>query len=276
MFSLLDMVNHYLGYVNLNVKLKNRIYTILGVPGVAYLLYVGIRYLQNGFHLRGGLILLASIVLAYFLVMNIFYYFTSKQPPFDISPKIEKLLGVPLGTDPAAEAKAAETQQNPMGIRNVPANGYFDEKKVLPGKVSVSAGQQENINRLVTKMMSLNLVKPNYGGLSSRQIATQLKTDTKPVWAIGLGVSVPYFELQRQSGQLIVLAGINQADKAPVGRITTVGLQPISQVADQVKLYLANAILVGGPHMAMGRNAPIEQDAPYAIRVQLAYERTTS
>lgn len=271
MFSFLDMVNHYLGYFNLNLKLKNRIYTILGIPGVIYLFYIALRYLQNGFALRGGLILLAAIILSYFLVMNVFYYFTTRKPPFDISPKIEKMLGVPLGTDPAAEAKE---QDKRLDHRHLPANGYFDEKKVLPGKVAVSKAQQKNVDWLVGKMQGLDLVRPDYGGMTPDQIKTQLQTDAKPVWAIGLGVSIPYFELQRQAGQLVVYAGINQAEKVPVGHVITVGLQPINQVADQVKLYLANVILVGGPYMQLGRQAPIEQNAPYTVRVQLAYERT--
>lgn len=79
MFSLLDMINHYLGYVNLNVKLKNRIYTVLGVIGDIYLLYVSIRWIQNGYALRGSLILLVALILAYFTVMNVFYYFTEKK-----------------------------------------------------------------------------------------------------------------------------------------------------------------------------------------------------
>ncbi|MTV82113.1 DUF6681 family protein [Secundilactobacillus folii] len=277
MFSLLDMINHYLGFVNLNVKLKNRIYTILGAIGVVYLLYVSIRWIQNGYALRGSLILLVGIILAYFLVMNIFYYFTEKQPPFDISPKIEKLLGKTLGgTDPAAEAEQREqrTQGNSLlNGANIPANGLFDSKKILPGKVTVDVNQAANISQLANQLQQMSLMKPDYGGLGVREIAQQLKSQHKPVYAIGLGVNIPYFELQDVGDDLIVYAGINQAQKAPMGKVSTVGLQPIKDVADKVKLYLANVILVGGPYMEMGRNEPIERQAPYMIRVQLAYER---
>lgn len=278
MFSLLDMINHYLGFVNLNVKLKNRIYTILGFIGVVYLLYVSVRWIQNGYGLRGSLILLVTVILAYFLVMNIFYYFTEKQPPFDISPKIEKVLGKTLGgTDPAAEAERQNGGQNQgsslLNGANIPANGYFDSKKILPGKVTVDASQSANIAQLANQLQQLQLMTPNYGGLGAREIAQQLKQRHKPVFAIGLGVNIPYFELQHDGQDLIVYAGMNQAQKAPMGKITTVGLQPISDVYDKVKLYLANVILVGGPYMEMGRNEPIERQAPYMIRVQLAYER---
>lgn len=279
MFSLLDMINHYLGYVNLNVKLKNRIYTVLGVIGDIYLLYVSIRWIQNGYALRGSLILLVALILAYFTVMNVFYYFTEKKPPFDVSPKIEKVLGKTLGgTDPAAEAERKAVEQargsnNLLNGANIPANGYFDSKKILPGKVAVDINQRTNIARLVDQLQQMNLMAPDYGGLGARELGQQLKQHHKPIFAIGLGVNIPYFELQHDGNDLVVYAGINQAQKAPMGKITTVGLQPIDDVYDKVKLYLANVILVGGPFMELGRNEPIEKQAPYTIRVQLAYER---
>ncbi|WP_054760292.1 DUF6681 family protein [Secundilactobacillus collinoides] len=79
MFSLLDMINHYLGYFNINVKLKNRIYTIVGALGTIYLLYVAIRWIQNGYWLRGIGILLVGLILAYFTVMNVFLLFYPKE-----------------------------------------------------------------------------------------------------------------------------------------------------------------------------------------------------
>jgi hypothetical protein len=42
MLSILDMINHGLGYFNLNVKLKNRIYTAIGFVGQWYLIYVAV------------------------------------------------------------------------------------------------------------------------------------------------------------------------------------------------------------------------------------------
>ncbi|MGL0748194.1 DUF6681 family protein [Secundilactobacillus paracollinoides] len=278
MFSLLDMINHYLGYFNINTKLKNRIYTIIGAFGTIYLIYVATRWIHNGYWLRGFGILLVGLILAYFTVMNVFYYFTTKKPPFDISPKIEKLMGKPFGSDPAAEAnqqEAANAQQQ-MGnglLNSIPANGYFDAKKVLPGKVKVTLTQQRNIDELAAHLQQLSLMQPDYSGLGQREIAMQIEKQHKPIYAIGLGVNIPYFELSHQGNDLVVLAGVNQSQKVEVGTVTTVGLQSINDIQDRVKLYLANVILVGGPYMEMGRNMPMEKQAPYAIRVQLAYEK---
>lgn len=195
--------------------------------------------------------------------MNVFYYFTTKKPPFDISPKIEKLMGKPFGSDPAAEAnqqEAANAQQQ-MGnglLNSIPANGYFDAKKVLPGKVKVTLTQQRNIDELAAHLQQLSLMQPDYSGLGQREIAMQIEKQHKPIYAIGLGVNIPYFELSHQGNDLVVLAGVNQSQKVEVGTVTTVGLQSINDIQDRVKLYLANVILVGGPYMEMGRNMPME------------------
>ena len=47
MFSFLDMLNHSLGYFNINTKLKNKIYTIVALLGDGYLIYVTYRLLAN-------------------------------------------------------------------------------------------------------------------------------------------------------------------------------------------------------------------------------------
>ncbi|MBY7146342.1 hypothetical protein I2491_06075, partial [Levilactobacillus brevis] len=122
MLSFLDMVNHYLGYINVNAKIKNRVYVILGALGDLYLFYIAIRSLQNGHPFWGLLILLVALLLLYFVYLNGMYYFTEKKAPFDISPKIEKWLHI--------KPKEEETTgHQTIHGRNIPANGYFDEKK---------------------------------------------------------------------------------------------------------------------------------------------------
>ncbi|GEO68819.1 DUF6681 family protein [Levilactobacillus acidifarinae] len=266
MLSFLDMVNHYLGYVNVSVKLKNRIYTVLGLLGDFYLFYIAVRYLQNGHPFWGLLILLVAIILLYFVFLNGIYYFTQKKAPFDISPKIEKL----LGTKPK-EAETTQPRRNNLG-RNIPANGYFDEKKILPGKLTSTPLQQQNIKNLATQLQQNRLLRLDYSGLGDREIMEQVQKDGKPVYASGPGVLIPYFEMQNEANRLVVYAGLNQADKQAVGTVSTVGLQNVNDVRDQFKLYLANATLVGGPFKVVGRTTLIEQDNDFAVAVQLAYK----
>lgn len=274
MFSFLDMVNHYLGYFNINIKFKNRIYTVLGMLGDLYLFYVAFRWLSNQYYLRGSLIMLAAIILLYFSIMNIFYYFTTKKPPFDISPVIERFMGKTFGFNPQAEAEKKELEATRSRMaQNIPANGYFDQKKVLPGKLQISSLQQMNIDELAGRLQQQNLITTDYSGLSEDQIGRQLTANDKPVYAIGPGVLLPYFEMRERDGQLVIFGGMNQAEQREIGVVSSVGLQPVAEVRDRVQLYLAAATLMGGPFKVMGRNQPIEHDEPFTITVQLAYEK---
>ena len=266
MLSFLDMVNHYLGYINVSVKIKNRIYVILGALGDLYLFYIGVRYLQNGHPFWGLLILLVALILLYFAYLNTVYYFTNKKAPFDISPKIEKLLHM--------KPKEAELDQpkRTVGGRNIPANGYFDEKKILPGKLTSTPIEQANIQQLATRLQQNQLLQLDYSGLGDREITEQTRQTGKPVYASGPGALIPYFDMQTENDQLVVYAGMNQAEKLRVGVVSTVGLQNVADVRDQFELYLANATLVGGPFKVLGRTTVIEQENEFQVAVQLAYK----
>lgn len=270
MLSFLDMVNHYLGYINVSVKIKNRIYVILGMLGDIYLFYIGIRYLQNGHPFWGLLILLIALALLYFEYLNTIYYFTDKKAPFDISPKIEKLLHIK-----PKEAELEDNKHHAMrGGRNIPANGYFDEKKILPGKLKSSAVETQNIQTLATRLQQNQLLAMDYSGLGEREIMEQTQKNGKPVYASGPGAMIPYFEMQSEGNQLVVYAGMNQAEKQRVGSVSTVGLQNVQDVRDQFELYLANATLVGGPFKVLGRTSLIEQPNDFQVAVQLAYKHS--
>lgn len=266
MLSFLDMVNHYLGYINVNAKIKNRIYVIIGALGDLYLFYIGFRYLQNGHPFWGLLILLVALILLYFVYLNTVYYFTEKKAPFDISPKIEKWLHI--------KPKEAEEGNQPAarGGRNIPANGYFDEKKILPGKLTASDSDARNVQNLATRLQQNQLLQLDYSGLGDREIMEQTRKTGKPVYASGPAVLIPYFEMQTEGHQLVVYAGINQAEKQRVGVVSTVGLQNVADVRDQFELYLANATLVGGPFKVLGRTSLIEQPNDFQVAVQLAYK----
>lgn len=273
MFSFLDMVNHYLGYFNINVTLKSRIYTVLGFFGDIYLFYISFRFLQNQMFTKGIPILLVAIILLYFTVCNFFYYFTKKQPWFDISPKLAKVLHI--------QEHPRETQvESKMGTtvisedRNVPANGLFDDQHLLPAKIEVSPIQQANINRLVAQMERQQLFQADYNGMNDRKIFELLKVNSKPVYAIGKGVLMPYFEMQKRGSSLVVYCGLNQSEIYPVGEIRRVGLQSVGSLdLTHVKLYLASVTLVGGPYKQIGRAGVIEAPQDYTLRAMVAYKK---
>ncbi|WP_125580703.1 DUF6681 family protein [Levilactobacillus cerevisiae] len=269
MLSFLDMVNHYLGYINVNAKIKNRIYVVIGALGDLYLFYIAVRYLQNSHPFWGLLILLVALILLYFVYLNTIYFFTEKKAPFDISPTIERWLHIK-----PKDADIETTKPGVRGGRNIPANGYFDEKKILPGKLTASAQDAQNVQNLATQLQQNQLLQLDYSGLGDREIMEQTRKNGKPVYASGPGILIPYFEMKNEGNQLVVYAGLNQAEKQRVGVVSTVGLQNVADVRDQIELYLANATLVGGPFKVLGRTSLIEQPGDFQVAVQLAYKHS--
>ncbi|GAF37811.1 DUF6681 family protein [Lentilactobacillus farraginis] len=277
MFSFLDMVNHYLGYFNINVTVKSRIYTILGFLGNIYLFYISFRFLQNKYYSKGLLLLAVSLILLYFLICNFFYYFTKKQPWFDISPKLARMLHLqPHEKEIQANSKMGNTiLQEPYNRKNNAANGIFDEQHVLPAKLAISPAEQLNLNRLVAQMERQQLFRADYNGMSDRKVYELLKINGgKPIYAIGKGVMLPYFEMKRQGESLIVYAGMNQAETYPVGSIKRVGLQSIRSVdLSDLRLYLASVELFGGPYKEIGRAGVLEHPQDYTLRASVAYKK---
>ncbi|MBC6498371.1 hypothetical protein H7R52_04370 [Weissella confusa] len=53
MLTILDLLNHYLGFFNVNTKWKGQVYTILASVGNFYVLYLAIMHLKNAAYLRG-------------------------------------------------------------------------------------------------------------------------------------------------------------------------------------------------------------------------------
>ncbi|MFC6170531.1 DUF6681 family protein [Loigolactobacillus jiayinensis] len=270
MLSLLDMLNHYLGYFNMNVKLKNRVYTGIGIAGVLYLGYLTFNYLRLGAWTRGLLFLLIFLVLVYFTALNVIYYFTTKTAKFDISPKIEKLLGgraAGAGDDPMVVGKhAAHT------TKVIPAAGLFHEQSLLPAKLVVDATQQANIEQLVDSLVASNYLQLNYANRSDDDVYQLAQKSGQPVYALGDLVQLPFYELREQSGHYVVYAGRNAIDSLPVGEVTEVGLMPTKDAAAKYQIVLASAQLTGGPYKIAGRSSVVAGNEPFKLVIQAAYK----
>lgn len=268
MFSILDMINHALGYVNVNVKIKNQIYIGIGIAGNLYLGYVAIRLMQNGAWLRGILYMLVFLALIYFITLNVIYYFTNKTAKYDLSPRIEKLLGGKPKEALAAEKQAQQSQQQPY----IPANGIFDGQELLPATVKTSSAEQENVHQIVDQLQAANIVRLDYGGLTDDAIIQQAQATGEPVYAIGQGIQIPFSQLKLENHRLVIYAGINQMDQSPVGHITKVGLTDVHDAHEDYKLYLASTVITGGMSKIAGRTSAIEQPGDYQVTAQVAYE----
>lgn len=262
------MIRSSLNYVNLSTVFKNRIYTILAGIGNFYLLYVAFRFFQNGFWGRGLLFILAFLLILYFTYLNLLYYFTkSKKSRYDISPWIEKVLHI-QSKDPMT---AAEKERREMAPGFVQTNGIFKDEDFLPATVVHSREQQEHIQQIAAELIRMGYMKVDYQGLSEEEISNKARTTGKPVAGLTNPVALPYFELARKGSSLVVYGGLNQIDRKEVATITEVGLLSAHEAMNRYQLYLATAVITGGPEKINGRTGLIEKQNPYTIQVQVAY-----
>ncbi|MHA8110149.1 DUF6681 family protein [Lactobacillaceae bacterium Melli_B4] len=272
MFSLLDAVNQYLGYINFSPKLKNRIYTIVGGVANLYMFYVAIKFLHNQIWLQGTMFLLVALILLYFLFLNIVYYFTDKRAPFDISPKIEKLFGI-KPRSPQTEISIKPVIDDIQNPRRIPLDGFYDPKHVLPAKLNSNPIELQNIDVIAHDMLKNGLMTDNYAGLSDRELNNYLKQSRKPAYAICAGALVPHFNLKLENGQYVAYAGINQANLLRIGILERVGLQSTRGLSrTEVQLFAASVIMVGGNFKQTGRAELMEHEQPYRMQMRVAFK----
>ena len=270
MFSILGLINTWIGYINMNVKIKNRVYTIVGGVGNFYLLYVAWRFFANGFIGRGLLFILAFLVLLYFTYLNAIYWFTEKKAKWDISPKIENALGI-KPKDPEEEARKKVARMRQAGF--VQTNGIFDENQdFLPAEITTSEAELANIQIVADILKKINYLHLDYDGKSKNTIFKEIKSDGKVRYALGeTPQALPYFELKNVEGKLVIYGGINQIESYQLGTVKTIGLMPASEAAKKYHIYLATVVLTGGPFMIAGRSTAMEDNEPFRIDAKIAY-----
>lgn len=254
----------------MNVKIKNRVYTVVGGIGNFYLLYVAWRFFANGFIGRGLLFILAFLVLLYFTYLNAIYWFTEKKAKWDISPKIENALGI-KPKDPEEEARKKVARMRQAGF--VQINGIFDENQdFLPAEITTSEAELANIQIVADSLKKINYLHLDYDGKSKNTIFKEIKSDGKVRYALGeTPQALPYFELKNVEGKLVIYGGINQIESYQLGTVKTIGLMPASEAAKKYHIYLATVVLTGGPFMIAGRSTAMEDNEPFRIDAKIAY-----
>lgn len=271
MFNFLSIISSYLGYINVNVKLKNRIYTVLGALGNLYLLYVALRFFANGFYLRGFLFILAFAVAAYFSYLNILYYFTKdKKSRYDISPVIERWLHI---TPPEATEEQNVRQGTGTQPGYIQTNGLFDDdQEFLPAGITASSRERANIQQVVSDLERKGYLQLDYAGKSNQEIYRSGKRQA----ALSAPVTLPYYELVQTGKYLEVYGGVNQMERLPLGRVKTVGLLPAAEAMARYHLYLASAAIIKGPYKFAGRSDVVIQARDFDLDIKVAYrERGT-
>lgn len=267
MFSFLDLINHSLGYFNINTRLKNRIYTIVALLGDGYLIYVTARLLMNKVWLRGLLYCLAVIFVTYFVYLNFVFFFLGKTSRFDfLSPYLRPLL--------AEEENHSRREHYRQQTVNTASNGIYHNEETIPAKFEADSLEQRNLNKVVQQLLDEGLVTANFNGMTGEEIVKQYQETGQPVDAIDANQVPPYFELihNRRTKRMEIAIGVNQMQRRAVGHITQVGLTDIHTAHDKFRLYLANVTIVGGPHKIPGRHgSTIMMSGDYKLIVQVAY-----
>lgn len=264
MFSILGMINSYIGYFNMNATLKNRIYTIVGGVGNFYLLYVAYRFFANGFIVRGLLFILAFLALLYFTYLNILYFFTEDRvSKLDISPKVEKMLGVKI-----PDTRAAENAGVASGVMQT--NGIFKDEEFLPSTLRTNHKQRENLQKVVAQLEQVGYLQLDFGGAKDKELFKKAKSGDR-FFALNEPVALPYYELREVNGKLLVYGGVNQIERQELGEVTQVGLLRGIEALKRYRLSLAAVALTGGPYKFAGRSTMMQKDEPYRLEIQIAY-----
>nr|WP_282564732.1 DUF6681 family protein [Liquorilactobacillus sicerae] len=256
------MISSYLGYINMNVRLKNQVYTALGSIGDFYLLYVASRFFANGFWFRGLLFILAFLGLAYLAYLNVIYYLTKKNSRLDFTPWIEAKLHL----QPRSEPKTVSR----LRPGYVQTNGLFTNEQVLPAELVFSVAEKNSLNQIVKQLAAQNYLQLDYGGLSDSDIL-RAKKPGETVAILPEPIALPYFELQQRGKKLFLVGGVNQIEKKELGQIKTVGLMPAEQAAEKYQLFVAAAAIYGGPIKFTGRSSVMKEEKMFKLKVELAY-----
>lgn len=248
----------------MNATLKNRIYTIVGGVGNFYLLYVAYRFFANGFIVRGLLFILAFLALLYFTYLNILYFFTEDRvSKLDISPKVEKMLGVKI-----PDTRAAENAGVASGVMQT--NGIFKDEEFLPSTLRTNHKQRENLQKVVAQLEQVGYLQLDFGGAKDKELFKKAKSGDR-FFALNEPVALPYYELREVNGKLLVYGGVNQIERQELGEVTQVGLLRGIEALKRYRLSLAAVALTGGPYKFAGRSTMMQKDEPYRLEIQIAY-----
>ena len=267
MFSFLSLLSQGLNYFSFfNIgsrgnRILNRVYVVTGIIGDLYLFYAGVRFINNQYVFHGTLILLAATALIYFLYINFYYYFLNREAPLDVSPQIERKLGL------AKFNQQAERSLN--HLQNAPHRQISQTfQRSLPARMTQNSLERRNLRFLIHDLIVHHKLRVDYAGLGHRQLVNRLKHNHyQPVYAIGAGALIPAFSFRHE----VVYAGSDRFHQYPVGRLASVGLKRLSQLspASRRHLRIASIILVGGPYLIMGRSGVYERRHSYQLQINV-------
>ncbi len=265
MFTILDTVNRFLGYLNIHIKVKNRIYIILGVVTNLYIGYLVVEFFQTKAYLRGSIYLLILLVLGYFWLLNYFYYFKDKTVKWDISPWIEQKLMLHLPEEQGG--KTNELIAGKVGdhviIYDHPTREYA-ANELLTAEVILTPEGQEALKKLVTYFSENKLITP-YGNKKDKKITQKTSALVEPL-------RIPSSEIREEDGQLLLYVGLNAMERKKVGFVQKIANIEGKKISENYSLQPATVSILGGEFKLPGRTSLIKEFEPYHVKLEVAMQ----
>lgn len=191
MFTIINEINNFFSYLNVNLKFKNRIVTILASLPTLYLLRFVYGYYQNENYVRSALFALLFLFFAYFIVLNYLYYFKNKNVSWDLTRLIDRF--VPEGVLLKEEA-AGQAHVRPEAIRG----------KELP--VQTTTRQDLDLLHLISKLVDTEKLPIH-------------DLNKKEGYYIDQYCLLPYYHIEElNDNELLITAGTSYDDLKPLGK----------------------------------------------------------
>lgn len=269
MFTLLDGLNRFLSYFNLKIKVKNRLYIVLGTITTAYIGYLTWNFFQYNAYGRGIIYLLIFLVLLYFLLLNVLYYFFDKNVKWDITPLFEKF----------AQADSAEEHSNSIAKNK---GGLYADKMVIYDETKQNLNDyqafdatldyleqsQASLEQLAEFMLTNHLAEKN--SKKAKKPIVKKKAATEKVYELGSGIEIPSFAIEADQGELCLLIGLNATERAPIARIQEIGGVSANKMKETYDIVGKSATIVGGKYTEYQNGTIRSGKEPYTIQLQVA------
>lgn len=261
MFTILDGINRFLSYLNINVKAKNRTYLIVGIISNAYIGYLIYQFLSVHSYVQAIIYSLILIVLIYFWITNFIFYFYDRNVKWDISPWVEKKLAA-KELENAAKKDHLEIPTGKDGSHLV----IYDKQEVtdqgLISEVSVTPEGQKVLSDLVQYFRQQTV----------QNIGKQKKIKEK-TYSLGKKLLVPSSTIEEEEGRLALYIGLNAIERKRVGYITKIAEVDTAKMQSSYAIFPANVYITGGDYKMPGRRKEILQGFdPYQIHLEVLYE----
>lgn len=267
MFTLLDGLNRFLSYFNLKIKVKNRLYIILGCISTGYIGYLTWNFFEYKAYGRGIMYLLIFLVLLYFLILNTFYYFFDKNVKWDITPFFEKFA-------------QADSISEPVKDENKKKSGMYAEKMVIYDEMQQSLEDyqtfdttlvyletsQNELKQMIEFMFKNHLAEKNKK-MSPKKI--NRKKNDKKVYELGEGVLIPSFSIENDQENVYLSIGLNATERVRIAQVQKIGELSASKMKETYNIVAKTAKIIGGNYEELKNGEIKKGNERYQIQLKV-------